>query len=141
MSTARRCILPLQLVLGLTLGSVACGTITSPPARELASLFDLVVPSIAAPADTVHIGYAYVTACGPSPTTDVRITASSVQIAVWREIPEYPWPCPAGIVAAIVRAEVVLPPRTGVATVTVRFREPNTPDSVRTITYTGVATP
>jgi hypothetical protein len=69
--------------------------------------------------------------CGPTPTTLVSIRPERVEIAVWREIPEFPAPCPAVVVYA--HGEVTLLPSQRASTVTVRFRQPDT-DSLRTIT-------
>lgn len=121
---------------GLTCVGAGCGSLTLPPPRELVPLFDLVVPASATVRDTVRIGYAYETSCGPTPKPEVSIGSTTVRVAVWREVPEFPWPCPP-ITAAIVREEVLLLPRSAAVPVSVRFREPGGADSVRTISYSA----
>ena len=131
-ASARRTLLRL-VVAGLTILVASCADGTAPRPRELVLLFDLAVPSTASLLDTVRIGYAYATGCGPVAKPDVAISGASVRVAVWREVPEYPWPCALPVAEARIQAEVLLPPRPGVTEVTVRFREPGGADSVRTI--------
>jgi hypothetical protein len=111
----------------------ACSSIGAPPERALVQLFDLDVPATVAPTDTARIGFAFDASCGPTPTAEISIRPDLVEIAVWREIPEFPYPCPAVVVPAY--REVRLLPSQRATTVTVRFRQP-TADSVRTITQT-----
>jgi hypothetical protein len=122
---------PLLLLLSLAITS-ACSNVGGPPDRALVALGDLEVPATIAPTDTARIRFTFDVSCGPTPTATISIRPELVEIAVWREIPEYLAPCPAVVVLAT--REVTLLPSQRAPTVTVRFRQPVGPDSLRTIT-------
>jgi hypothetical protein len=121
------------LVLTVALAA-ACSSVSAPPERVLVTLFDLEVPATVAPTDTARIGFTFDASCGPTPWAEISMRPDLVEVAVWREVPEFPYPCPAVVVPA--RREVSLLPGQRAATVTVRFRQPGGVDSVRTITET-----
>jgi hypothetical protein len=110
----------------------ACASVGAPNERVLVHLFDLEVRDTVAPTDTVRIGFTFDASCGPAPSAEISMRPDLVEVAVWREVPEFPYPCPAVVVPA--RREVSLLPGQRAATVTVRFRQPGGVDSVRTIT-------
>lgn len=112
--------------------AAACSSVDEPNERVLVHLFDLEVPATVAPSDTARIRFTFDASCGPTPTAEVALRPERVEIAVWREVPEFPYPCPAMVVPA--HREVSLLPGERAATVTVRFRQPGGVDSVRTIT-------
>lgn len=112
--------------------AASCSSVAAPPDRVRVHLFDLEVPATVAPTDTARIGFTFDASCGPTPTAEIRLRPDLVEISVWREVPEFPYPCPAVIVPA--HREVSLLPGERDAVVTVRFRQPGGVDSVRTIT-------
>jgi hypothetical protein len=109
----------------------ACTSSTAPIAISRADLFNLQVPSSAAPGDSVHISFDYSpSGCRPLDHIETQSTAASVTFAVWLR------PSVGVCTALAVRqtyAYVSLP-NTRTAPFSAVFQQSAGPDSVRVVT-------
>ena len=121
------------------LSIMACRDSTSPSARVYLDLYSLETPASANLTDTVRVAFQYSAWCGPTPSIDLAMQSGRVDVAVWTTREALDRLCIA-IYPLSVRSEILLPPRfLGAVQTEVRFRQPEGPDSVRTIVTAGVA--